>query len=117
MKKPNSMPIKEYLIKRMSINLVVSERIINTVITHQFESATNAIEDNNSVEFSGFGKFIFNTKKAEKELKKLNGLKEAYNNTIKNENASLEKRKEAEYRLDSVNSRIKGLTKKLKYED
>lgn len=114
MEKPNSMTIKEYLIKRISINFVVSERIINTIITHQFESATNAIEDNNSVEFSGFGKFVFNVKKAEKELKKLIGLKEAYSNTLENENASLEKKKEAEYRLESVNSKIKSLTKKNK---
>lgn len=115
--KPSSMSIKEWLIKKMSIDLVVSEKVINSVITHQFESATNAINIHNSIEFSGFGKFMFNSKKAEKELNKLNNLKNSYQNTIENENASMERRKEAENRLVSVNSKIQSLIKKIKYED
>ena len=51
--------------------MVVSERVIDQVITHQFNSAEDATKTNNSVEISGFGKFVFNKSKAEKKINKL----------------------------------------------
>ena len=117
MEKPNSMSIKEWLIKKMSLSLVVSERIIDSVIVHQFESALTALKTNNSIEFSGFGKFVYNEKKAFKEIKKLNELKNAYNRTIENPDSSLEKIAEAKIRIVSVNEKINSLSNKLNYEN
>jgi nucleoid DNA-binding protein len=75
--KPNSMSMKDYLIRVQSVKAMMSEKTIEAVINHQFQSASLAMRTNNSVELSGFGKFYFNTKKAIKRLvaletKKLN---------------------------------------------
>ena len=75
--KPNSMSMKDYLIRVQSVKAMTSEKVIEAVINHQFQSASLAMRTNNSVELSGFGKFYFNTKKAIKRLavletKKLN---------------------------------------------
>jgi len=52
------------------------------VIKHQFDSAHEALKNNNSVEISGFGKFLFNVKKTEKKIKKLESIKLAYEKKI-----------------------------------
>lgn len=117
MEKPNSMSIKEWLIKKMSLSLVVSERVIDSVIGHQFETALQAMKVNNSIEFSGFGKFVYNEKKALKEIKKLNSLKNAYIKTIENPESSLERIAEARVRLISVNDKINSLSNKAGYEN
>ena len=75
--KPASMSMKDYLIRVQSVKAMTSEKVIEAVINHQFQSASLAMRTNNSVELSGFGKFYFNTKKAIKRLaaletKKLN---------------------------------------------
>ena len=69
--KPPNMNIKDYLIKKIAVNKVIenkliAEKIIHKVIGHQFDSANDAIHKYNSVEFSGFGKFVFNINKAKK---------------------------------------------------
>jgi nucleoid DNA-binding protein len=60
---------KELLIKTIASKLLVSEKTIETVINHQFISANQAMDTNRSVEISGFGKFMFNEKKAARRLK------------------------------------------------
>ena len=51
------------------------EVVINQVITHQFDSAHDAVKTNDSVEISGFGKFLFNEKKAKQKVDKLQKVK------------------------------------------
>ena len=58
--------------------MVISERVINQVITHQFDGVHDAFKNNDSVEISGFGKFLFNKKKAKKHVTKLNNIKAKY---------------------------------------
>ena len=65
-----SMPLKEYLIKKLSLKLNISEKIIGTVITDQFTEAFRATSTHNSIELSGFGKFVFNQKKAHQQMVK-----------------------------------------------
>jgi hypothetical protein len=60
---------KELLIKTIASKLLVSEKTIEAVINHQFISANQAMDTNRSVEISGFGKFMFNEKKAARRLK------------------------------------------------
>lgn len=69
--KPASMTDKEYLIRTLAVKLAVNEKTIEAVVNHQFISANEALDVNKSVEISGFGKFMFNEKKAVKKLKKL----------------------------------------------
>jgi nucleoid DNA-binding protein len=60
---------KELLIKTIASKLMVAEKTIETVINHQFVSANSAMDTNKSIEISGFGKFMFNEKKAARRLK------------------------------------------------
>jgi nucleoid DNA-binding protein len=70
MERPMSMPLKEYLIKKLSLKLNISERIIDVVITDQFTSAFRATSTHNSIELSGLGKFVFNMPKAQRYMNK-----------------------------------------------
>jgi nucleoid DNA-binding protein len=71
MKRPSTMSVKEWIIKKMAVNMVISEKTIDSVVTHQFDSANDALNIHKSVEISGFGKFYFNTKKALIQYNKL----------------------------------------------
>ena len=66
----------------MAVKLMMSEKTIDDVINHQFNSANEALKYNNSVEISGFGKFLFNQKKAIKRLNALLSKEELYNSVI-----------------------------------
>lgn len=71
MGKPMSMSVKEYLIRTLAVKLAINEKTIEAVVNHQFQSANEAMDLNHSIEISGFGKFMFNEKKALKKLAKL----------------------------------------------
>lgn len=112
MKKPQSMSTKEWLIKKMAISIVVSEKIINDVITHQFDSANDALNIHKSLEISGFGKFLFNQKKAEIQMAKYLSQKTMYENTLL-EDLTSAKRKNVEVRLANIILSIKYLKPKV----
>jgi nucleoid DNA-binding protein len=63
--------IKDTLVRTTAVRLAISEKIVETIVNHQFTSAIEAMDLNKSVELSGFGKFLFNTKKAQKHIKDL----------------------------------------------
>jgi hypothetical protein len=114
MNKPNTMSVKEFIIKRMSISLVVSEKVIDNVIQHQFDSANDALNTNDTVEISGFGKFFFNTKKANTHYNKLLAMKQAYENTLADTSITEKRRHSTEQRMITVLSDIKMLKPKIK---
>jgi len=113
MSKPLSMSVKEWLIKKMAVNMVVSEKIINEVVTHQFDSANDALNLHKSVEISGFGKFYFNQKRAIKKLEKWELIKKAYENMLQDDSLSETKRKNTEVRLEKLLVSIKLLNKRI----
>lgn len=96
----------------MSINMVISEKIIDSVVTHQFDSANDALNVNKTVEISGFGKFYFNTKKAQKQYDKLLAIQKAYQNMLLDENITSTKRNAVELKLQIIHSSIKTLKPK-----
>lgn len=73
--KPISMSIKDFLIRKLAINLLTEEKVIEAVVNHQFTSALNATQTAKEIEISGFGKMFFNDKKAaskyQKQLQKM----------------------------------------------
>ena len=105
--KPSTMTVKEWIIKKMSINMVISEKIIDQVITHQFDSANDALNTNDSLEISGFGKFLFNTKKANTHYNKLLNMKQAYENMLADPSITNKKRHSTELRMITVMNDIK----------
>jgi hypothetical protein len=114
MNKPNTMSVKEYIIKRMSISLVVSEKVIDQVVQHQFDSANDALNTNDTVEISGFGKFFFNTKKANTHYNKLLEMNQAYENILADPSTTEKRRHSTEQRMITVLNDIKMLKPKIK---
>lgn len=108
------MSVKEWIIKRMSINMVISEKIIDQVVQHQFDSANDALNTNDTIEISGFGTFYFNTKKANILYAKLLAMKQAYENTLADESITDKKRHSTELRMITVLRDIKILKPKIK---
>lgn len=113
MDKPKSLSVKEYLIRKMSIKLNTPEKVIDAVITHQFQSATLALATQNSVEISGFGKLLFNEKKAHKKMEKLLSQKEVFERISNDETLSERKRASASLKLKNTLETIDSLKPKL----
>jgi nucleoid DNA-binding protein len=109
----NNTRTKDYFIKKIAINKVISdkmisEKVINKVITHQFDSANDAIMRCNSVEFSGFGKFLFNVEKAKKKMRQIENTIQKYSMILEDETISPTIRRNAEMKLASaIDTRIK----------
>ncbi len=110
--RPRSMSMKDYLIRVMAVKMMVSEKTIESVINHQFQSVSAAMKDSNSVELSGFGKFYFNKKKALKRLDQLMAKKEAVERTLNDSTISEAKRQRANTMLTNTIADIEYLTSK-----
>lgn len=117
MDKPISMSVKDYLIRTLAVKMMVSEKVIETVVNHQFQSANLAMDTNNSVEISGFGKFYFNEKKAKKRLESLKGKKKLMESYIANPEISEQKRHSSQVTLEKTEALINLLKSKITYED
>lgn len=112
MSKPESMSHKEWLIKKMSLEKNISERIITAVINHQFDSARNALKEHNTVEISNFGKFSFNIKKAVKKMKNFLSIRDGYEKMLSS-TTDEEKIRKLNVKLNSINSNIEALKPKV----
>ena len=117
MDKPISMSVKDYLIRTLAVKMMVSEKTIETVVNHQFQSANQAMDTNNSVEISGFGKFYFNEKKARKRLQSLIAKKRTMEGLIANPNVSEQRKHSSQVTLEKTEALINLLTTKTTYED
>ena len=105
---------KEWFIKQISIQRVISEKVVTAVINNQFDSALEALATNNSVEFSGFGKFVFNVKRAEKRMLKYETQKEFFTQQLLDETLTASMRVKTEKKLETALDNIKALAPKLK---
>jgi hypothetical protein len=65
----NDDPLRNAIIKKLVVETALDKSVINTIIGYQFASVRKAIYSNNSVEISGFGKFVFNPLKARSYVK------------------------------------------------
>lgn len=102
MDRPINMSVKEYLMRVQSLNANIPLKTIEAVIENQFSEANKALRDNNTVEISGFGKFIFNTKKAEKKKIAVKLSKEQLLLELQNPNLTEAKKESLEYRLRMI---------------
>lgn len=113
MDKPLSLSVKDFLIRKMAVKLLKSEKTIETVINHQFNSANSALLKHNSLEISGFGKLLFNVKKAHKKLEKMSVQKEILQSHLTNPEVSEKRKETAKAKLDSLEIAIEILKPKL----
>jgi len=116
MEKPTTLSLKNFLIRKLSVNLVISETIIEAVINHQYSSVIKATSESKSVEVSGFGKFIFNDKKAVKKMEKYESQKRLYESYLEDESLTKIKRRNILLRLDTTIKNINDLKPRLNNE-
>ena len=109
MDKPTSLSVKAWIIRNMSVKMMLQETTIETVVNHQFESALSAMETNDSIEFSGFGKIFFNRKKALKKLLKYESQLLTFDNLIADEATSDIRRRNLILKRESVEKNHKYL--------
>ena len=117
MDKPISMSVKDYLVRTLAVKMMISEKTIETVINHQFQSANEAMDTNNSIEISGFGKFYFNEKKAKKRLEDLTRKKNLMLEFLASAETSEQKKRSSQVTLEKTEALINLLKTKTTYED
>ena len=113
MDKPVSLSVKAFLIRKMAVELMIPESTLEIVVNHQFGSALNAMQSNKSVEISGFGKFLFNTKKAFRMMEKYKGQIKMYNNVLLSEDITENRRKNIGLHIETIVENINELKPKL----
>jgi nucleoid DNA-binding protein len=117
MDKPISMSVKDYLVRTLAVKMMISEKTIETVVNHQFQSANEAMDTNNSIEISGFGKFYFNEKKAKKRLEDLTRKKNLMLEFLASAETSEQKKRSSQVTLEKTEALINLLKSKITYED
>lgn len=115
--KPSYISFKDWTVKQMALSSNVSERTIHNIITHEFTALSEAMFANETLEVSGWGKFIFLRNKAIKKVTRLHLLKKTYQNTVDNSEETDLRRKNAEYKIISVQKTIDFLELKLKQNE
>lgn len=114
--KPISMSVKDWLIRKLAPKIRLTEKTIEAVINHQFQSANEALPNNKTIEISGFGKFIFNDKKALKKMSTLQAMKIALERQTQNLELDENRRRIAGTKLQSVTDAINALKPKITNE-
>lgn len=116
MDKPMSMSVKDYLIRKLSVSLMMSEKTIEAIVNHQFRSANVALQDNNTVEISGLGKFYFNYKKAVRKMEKMVSKANLFYTQVNNMELTEQKRQSSANKLANTLAQIEALKPKLNVE-
>jgi nucleoid DNA-binding protein len=101
--RPLSMSTKDYLLRVMSVRTKIPLKTLEAVIEHQFKGMLEAMQTSHSVELSGFGKFLFNNKKAQKKYDKQLSKIEQFENKLKQ--PDLTERQIASYSLKLENTK------------
>lgn len=113
MDKPQSLSVKDFLIRTLAVKLMVPEKTIEAIVTHQFTEANMALKTEESVEISGFGKFFFNYKKAVKKMEKLLSQKAVFEKILNNPDITEQKRHSTNVKLTNVINNINVLKPKI----
>ena len=70
--KPITMPLRDWLIKRIALQKNIPSSVIEAIVSHQFDSANAAVHTVKSLEIPGFGRFVFSDAKANYLIKRNN---------------------------------------------
>lgn len=117
MDKPISMSVKDFLVRTLAVKIMVSEKTIEAVINHQFQTANEAMDTNSSIEIAGFGKFFYNNKKAQKRIESLEQKADVYRKLLESEDLSEQKKHAAMVTLEKAEATIASLKSRTIYED
>lgn len=115
MDKPITMSVKDYLVRILSVRTNTPVKTIEAVVAHQMDGLNKAIQSDTifSAEISGFGKFLFNHKKAKKKMDKNISKEQVFTNILNR--PELTEKQIASYTLKLENTRkwMKGIKPKL----
>ena len=111
--KPQNMLIKDFLIRRMVVDLGTPEKTIRTIIDDAFQSAIKAMVNCKTIEISGWGVFHFYTKKALKEIDKYNSQINLFTDWLENKELSPTKRFGVEAKLSVAKKNLEDLTARI----
>ena len=92
---------------------MISEKTIEAVVNHQFQSANEATHQCKSLEISGFGKFFFNEGKAIKTMQKYLSQKALFEKKANDETLPEAKRRTAGLKLQTALDNIRDLKPKV----
>jgi nucleoid DNA-binding protein len=112
-----SLPVKDWIIRKLAVKMMTSEKTIETVVNHQFQEANKALVKHKSLEISGFGKFFFNEGKAAKQMAKFESQKELFSRILQEEVLTDQKRKSIELKLQIALDNIRDLKPKMYVDD
>lgn len=87
----------------------ISEKMIEAVVNHQFQSAHEAMGQHKSLEISGFGKFFFNEGKAVRQMAKYESQLALFTKKLEDETLTEQKRKSYELKLQIAKDCIRDL--------
>ena len=107
MDKPVSMSVKNFLIRKLAVEIMIPEKTIEAVVNHQFSSCLDSMLHDNSIELSGFGKFIFNEPKAKKHMEKWLSQEALWRKKLENKELTEREKKKLETRLNNVCDNIR----------
>jgi hypothetical protein len=93
--------------------MLIPEFTLDAIVSHQFQSANQAMTSTKSVEISGFGKFVFNDKKAVKKMEKLLSQKALFERLMNDDSLSEQRRNNARLKYESVTLNISVLKPKI----
>jgi len=113
MDKPISLSVKNFLIRKMAVDMMISEKTLEIVINHQFGSALDALSKYRTVELSGFGKFVLTQKRVDRAMKKYSSQMEVLNNELAKEDVTEQKRKQVTATMNTVENNINALNKRI----
>lgn len=114
--KPKSMSVREYLVRILSVDMAIPEKVVDAVIAHQFQSANEAMDTNKSLEISGFGRFLFNDKKAVKKMATLEARLEQYTAQLEDNTLTEANRVKITEIIRVINKQIQQLKPKLNHD-
>jgi hypothetical protein len=108
------MTVRDYLVRTLAVKLMIPEKTVDAVVVNQFHEANAALQGNDTIEISGFGKFIFNQKKAHKKMEKMLSKDRLFREIIANPETSEAKRQSTINKLNNNTLSIETLKPKIK---
>lgn len=97
----------------MSVRTNTPLKTIEAVVDFQMQGANEALLNNYTVEVSGFGKFLFNHKKAIKKYEKNLSKKEYFTNMLQNKDITETKRASLTLKLENTIKYLESLKPRL----
>lgn len=67
--KPKNLKLHDFLVRKIAVKNMLSETVVEKILSHEKKSINSAFKVKNEVEISGFGKFNISQVKLAKKIK------------------------------------------------